>query len=185
MRFYNFLNEEETGINPFLKEFKVSYQNDNVIWRGHKDKIDTYKVKYRHKDRNPRLLNKRLHKYLDSISQELFGWPVRSQGVFCGGTSLAREWGKPYIFIPLEDYEYIWTTEYIDIYKYYNTTISLTFEEVKKELYTKYKELYKESGLSKILQRKAKFEAIFNCDRYLLINADYWETVKEKMLDEE
>lgn len=105
MRFYNFVNEEK-GIEkikrlsePFFKEFDDAYENNNFIWRGHRDNIDTHKEKKRRENRKPRMLPRELHEYLGEISNELFGWNVRSEGVFCGGYNLARDWGSPYIYL--------------------------------------------------------------------------------------
>lgn len=189
MRLYNYLSEEDKMkrlTESFFKEFGNAYMSDDFIWRGHKDKIETHKTKKRRHNRKPRLLPKELHEYLDDISMELFGWNVRSQGIFCGDYGLSTEWGKPYIFVPIGNYRYIWTTEYYEIYNEYNDFNIGDDEEIKNnkkdELYRLYEENYKTNGLSKAVEQDAEYEAIFDCDHYLLINPSHWETMKEDLL---
>ena len=189
MRLYNYLNEEKSidkikrMSEPFFKEFGDAYMSNDFIWRGHRSAVNDFKTKQRRKNRKPRMIDTELHEYLDNISQELFNWPVRSQGVFCGGYGLASEWGVPYIFIPLGDYKYIWTTEYTDIYELYDDFDQTFEEDIKDRLYQLYKNLYKTSELSKAVEQGADFEAIFDCDFYLLVNSSYWETLKEQLFN--
>ncbi len=184
MRLYNYLNEEKSIdkirrlSEPFFKEFGDAYKNDNFIWRGHNSVIDNFKTKKRRKGRKPRALSIKKHEYLNKISKELFGWNVRSEGVFCGYYGLATEWGTPYIFIPLGKYRYIWTTEYPDIYELYDSFLD---DDIKKRLYHLYKENYKTNDLSKAIEQNASFESIFDCDFYVLVNKNYWETLKEQL----
>lgn len=192
MRLKNYLTESEKIkklSEPFFKEFGDAYMSGDFIWRGHKDKIDKSKTKKRRTNRKPRLLSLELHEYLDEISKELFGWNVRSKGIFCGNYGIAENWGFPYIFVPLGNYRYIWNPDFEKVYVKYDKFDNFfedmpeEKEEVKEELYREYQK-YKTKGLPKALSQETDFEAIFDCDHYLLISQDYWETtMKEELLD--
>lgn len=196
MRLYNYLHEEKSidkikrMSEPFFKEFGNAYMSNDFIYRGHKDNIDTHKTKQRRKKRKPRKIDRELHEYLDDITMELFWWNARSQGIFCGDFGLAVEWGTPYVFIPLGNYRYIWTDDYYSVYRLYdsfgsanNQDMEERKEEIKDQLYKLYEENYSTKGLSRAVEQNADFEAIFDCDFYLLVNKDHWETLKEQLFD--
>lgn len=192
MRLVNYLNEEHKAKKlaaPFLKEFGKEYASGNYVWRGHKDVIQYYKLKKRRTNRKPRLLDQELHEFLGRISNQLFGWNVRQEGVFTGSEDIASDWGNSYIFIPLGKYEYIWTNKTLDIYDAYDRHYQAMKEgnetlagEIRNELEKLYRTSYKTTELSRSLNDS--FEAIFNCDRYILIDQKHWEEeMSYKLLD--
>ena len=191
MKFYNYINEQKDKIakmaEPFMNEFGDKYENDAFIWRGHRGVYKNFTAKQRRKDRKPRLVNQELHEYLSKISVDLFGWDLRKEGIFTGSKDLAQDYGNQYIFIPLENYRYVWTKDYIAIYHWYdefsNPSSKTKTEDIKRRLYELYKDNYKTTGLSKFNIKSYNFEAIFDCDKYLLVEPNFWySTMKERML---
>jgi len=102
---------------PFLKEFGIRYMHDYFIFRGLKTQnIKTFtKIKTR-KDRLPRIIDKDLHKYLNELGKELFGWKIRSEGVFTGAHFTAQAYGDVSIFIPSGNYKYVYIKNTHKIY---------------------------------------------------------------------
>lgn len=201
------------AISPFLKEFGDAYRNGSFIWRGDK-KLSTksYTYKKTRKDRKPRFVKQELHEFLGKISKKLWGWNARTEGAFTGGISTANLFGdgNSYIFIPVEKYNYVWCdgkTKF-EVYNLYDEFVyanqfedmedddfnkslvklmqsdSLSVNEIKQELEKLYKK-YKTSGLSNYLYKgDTQFEAIFNCNNYLMIRQDFWERkFKDKLWD--
>ena len=133
---------------PFLKEFGVEYKHDRCIWRGAKQySKNITRIKTR-QDRQPRY-NHFLHSYLSKISKKIFGWDIRTKGVFTGSVNVSKGYGKRYIFIPIGKYRYVWTDlDSSDIYTMYDryelfsrekTYIGFEEDEMSPEEYKKYK----------------------------------------------
>lgn len=192
MRLINYLNEQgykKVNIQPFLNEFGDVYQDDLFIWRGTKDTIQSYKPKRVRKDRQPRLVSQELHEYLSNLSRELWGWDMRREGVFTGSSSITEMYGKPYIFIPVGEYEYVWTDDASETYSLYDSITDKGFndefvDEYLRELKDIYEQSYYTSGLSNFLDMGSThdWEAVFKCDQYLLFNSDFFMENKQDIL---
>lgn len=206
MRLYNYLNEKvddkiKSAIEPFLKEFRsvLEQETDQLIWRGH-NKVSTthYTVKNVHKNRKPRFIPEELHEYLGKVSKELWGWNIRSEGAFTGDERTALSFGKRFIFIPMGNYQYVWAygptkravyslyddygiTKNSDLYSEQEKSENL--EIIRKHIVDMYRKKYSSKELPKYLTRTANptFEAIFNCDKYILVHPDYWSEFKQKL----
>lgn len=188
MRFQQYLTEDKAvdAIQPFLKEFEPAYQAERFIWRGFKNVTDKFTVVSAKKDREPRLVPQELHEFLGEISKKYFGWNARAEGVFTADERTVKRYGREYIFAPMGQYKYVWTLKKNEIYSLYDR-YSGKFrdapeEEVQKlkdELELYYKNHYLKGGLSSYLkgtsENQQDFEAIFSCDKYLLIDPDFWE----------
>lgn len=102
-------------INEFLKKKKT------FIWRGTNKRVDFIQKITPRKDRKPRDMPKELHKFLDNVFKDNFGWYVRSEGVFASSDrSFAEDFsdtgGDSYLFFPIGRYDYIWSPVIKDIY---------------------------------------------------------------------
>lgn len=189
MRFKKYLTEGVQDklidqIQPFLKEFREQYKDGNFIYRGISSVQGGVKLKKARKDRKPKLIHQELHELLGEYTKELFGWNVRSEGVFTGDRNTAEEYGRSFIFIPKGNYEYIWVSEdkQFEIYNLYDEITSslksgkniLNIESSVDELKTLYKN-YRSDRLNNYLEKNRNFEAIFRCDEYFIIDPNYWE----------
>jgi len=187
---------------PFLKEFGKDYIRNNFIYRGLKGQnIKTFRVLKPRTDRLPRFINKDLHTFINKMGKKLFGWNIRSDGVFTGDHMKANIYGQKTIFIPSGNYKYVWIKDTDDIYDLYdrytyhtehlkniedftmksgNTEIAksdtkdaLTFlDNFKLEIKDIYSKDYKTSGL-KPNSTKYNFEAIFKCKEYIVVAVDH------------
>jgi hypothetical protein len=125
-----------------------------------------------------------LHDYLGKVSKQLWGWNIRTEGVFTGGYYTALTFGHPCIFLPIGKYSYVWAEEDVyskvyGLYDRFNFAVDKEEDEIKEEirkLYTK----YKTKGIDKYYIKF--FESIFKCDEYYLINLSYWEEFKTEIL---
>lgn len=210
MRLTRFLNERDekviSAIQPFLREFGESYKKNQFIWRGSMGlRTKTYTYKKTRKDRKPRFVDEELHEFLGKLSKELWGWNIRTEGVFTADKSTASKFGdgRRYIFIPDGKYSYVWTNGRTKnaVYGLYDDFSLIKQDlkdepdfleteegrheyeisgipfpwEIKKELESLYRYNYYTSLLSKYLSTGNEFEAIFNCKNYFMIEQNYWE----------
>jgi hypothetical protein len=96
---------------PFLKECKVP------VYRGMYFGEATLMEKVPRLDRRPKDMPEYLHKILDSLFQEHFGWKARSQGVFCTfHRGQAQSYGNAFLFFPIGEYKYILAPNLEDLY---------------------------------------------------------------------
>ena len=166
----NLTNTISKECKPFLKEFGISYKHDRCIWRGAKSnyKDIVTRVKTR-KDRLPRY-NKRTHEYLSKISKEIFGWNIRSEGIFTGSVSISKGYGKKFVFIPIGKYRYVWVDlNESNIYRLYDR-YELTLQGAENIEYERH-------GMD-----KKDFEK-YKKDQLEEINVDV-EDIKNKIYDE-
>lgn len=185
-------NHIANDCKPFLKEFGVKYAHDFYIYRGLKRRsVKTADIIQSRTNRKPRLVSTKLHNYLNKIGKELFGWNIRSEGVFTGGYSVAKDYGKMFIFIPVGKYKYVYIDDTRDIYGLYDNFNYWSNEdepyygpengkekeeELKEQIYHTYKNYYKTKGL--LTKTDNTFESIFKCKEYLVINTDHVETLR-------
>jgi len=176
----------EKNCEQFLQEFGVRYTHLNFIYRGLKTRnVKRFEIIKVRTDRKPRLVTKELHNYLNKICKKLFGWNVRTEGIFTGSGKLALTYGDKCIFIPIGKYKYVYNTNIQKIYGMYDKFDYLNMKDepywedekdARKELleliYNEYRSVYKASGLTNDLNQ-LQFEAIFKCKEYMVINPDY------------
>jgi hypothetical protein len=124
-KFYNYLNEENDvdvlisilKNDVDLKQYKEIYSTQRFLWRGINKNVSVYTTLKPRQDREPRDTLYSIHRAFDNSFQKKFGWKARSEGVFVVGNKiLARTYGKPWIFIPLGKFKYIWSPTISDLY---------------------------------------------------------------------
>jgi len=215
MRLQQYILNEATDIDklheiianycqPFIKEFGKTYSSaslsNSFIYRGMRTIPGEYTIKKARIDRTPRFIDDKLHKFINNLGKKLFGWNIRSEGVFTGSYSKACNFGKPYIFIPIGKYKYIYIKDTYRVYQLYDmhsaesgfleaierkmkTKTSddpvhekvrqsslLLLSDIEKEIEDIYSKQYKTSGLSRMLNTDNDWEAIFNCNKYIVIS---------------
>jgi len=100
----------EKDCKQFLKESRGTF-----IWRGVKNlqsKMggkDYIKIKPRI-NRQPTDTPLYIHKYVDKVFKEKFGWPARSEGVFVTGEKArARYFGELASVWPIGSFKFVWS----------------------------------------------------------------------------
>lgn len=109
----------ENECKQFLDEVKEG--KVGPIFRGAKNVDDTYTkgigVKGARIDRAPLDTRKDVSEILDNCFEEKFGLKLRSSGVFASKLpTVASDYGRPYLFFPIGDYEYFWNPDVKDLY---------------------------------------------------------------------
>jgi hypothetical protein len=182
----------ENECKQFLDEVKEG--KVGPIFRGAKNVDDTYTkglgVKVSRIDRTPLDTRKDVSEILDNCFEEKFGLKLRSSGVFASKLPMvASDYGRPYLFFPIGDYEYFWNPDVKDLYGdiqnahwYYANE-----EEAKQESQRDLEEIvygYVNNQMDKIVDQ----EITFVCDKYYLVDpafyVKYLEYLNDKNLDE-
>ena len=109
----------EDECKQFLDEVKEG--KVGPIFRGAKNVDDTYTkglgVKGSRIDRSPVDTRRDVSEILDNCFEERFGIKLRSSGVFTSKLpTVASDYGRPYLFFPIGDYEYFWNPDVKDLY---------------------------------------------------------------------
>ncbi len=130
MRLYKHINENfemesdlagaveviKRDCKPFLKEFN----NSLPVFRGMSRDLSRYdlvEIQTR-MDRKPKDTPEHLHKLIDQMFQQKFGWKVRSQGVFTSQSkAVVRSYGMEAYFFPIGKYSYVWSKKVKDLYQ--------------------------------------------------------------------
>jgi len=116
---------------PYLKEIK----KNNIIkflYRGTDENVPDIRKKSPRKDRKPRDTYQGLHDMMNDYFRKFYGWKARSEGVFVIGHRKpirTNNYGKPYIFIPIGKYEYLWNPNVEDLYAETDNENFLPFED--------------------------------------------------------
>lgn len=195
-KFYtNILPKIEKNCSKFLDEMKSNFPDKitsiEVLYRGKRDlrgikDLDLIRLN-RRKDRTPMSTYYPTHEALGELSEEYYGWNMRTEGVFTTASSgEAGLYGTPYIFLPIGDYNYLYNEKVRDLTRFLaNNNIDYTEGEHssgKNIMYSKDKEkikkrmseimsMYKGDNLKNAIHERV--EVIFNCDEYFLVNKKF------------
>lgn len=158
--FKNVIEILERDCKPFLDEVKSN--NIEPIFRSvERIKLDEIGMikKLCRTDRRPLSTAVSVSNQLDDLFLDKFGVKLRSNGVF---TSKRKEllYGNPYIFFPIGNYKYYWSTEVNDLY----AKLVFTSQPLEDLVDT-----YQDNDL-----KAAGYQEItFVCDEYYLIDYSY------------
>ena len=158
--FKNVIEILERDCKPFLDEVKSN--NIEPIFRSvERIKLDENGMikKLCRTDRRPLSTAVSVSNQLDDLFLDKFGVKLRSNGVF---TSKRKEllYGNPYIFFPIGNYKYYWSTEVNDLY----AKLVFTSQPLEDLVDT-----YQDNDL-----KAAGYQEItFVCDEYYLIDYSY------------
>jgi hypothetical protein len=111
---------------PFINEFIK--RKKTFLWRGTNKYVDSIQKITPRKDRKPRDMPKEMHKFLDNVFKDNFGWYARSEGVFVASDRyFAEDFSKTgmdaYLFFPIGRYKYVWSPNIKDIYTWLGHSI--------------------------------------------------------------
>ena len=161
----------------FLKESKglLLYRGTN---KGVSDRIVKRSVR---QNRLPLDMPLDYHREFDKELYKKFHWYPRTQGVFATSDSLeAGNFGLSYLFFPIGNYKYVWSSSYYDIW--------VKFKQAFPEIYSSSSTSYKhkedhlkwiKNAVSTYINNKlydaivAGHEISFKCDNYYLVNEYY------------
>ena len=115
---HNILQRLQRDCKPFITEYKRS-NCKGFLYRG-SDRSQGLIQKVRSRVDNiryPKDTPEELHNQLNNEFHKKFGWPVRN-GVFTTGSSIfAKGYGRPYIFLPIGKYKYVWSESTKDLFE--------------------------------------------------------------------
>ena len=163
----------------FFYESRFMHRN-LPLYRRMKRNIKKYEIITPRKNRKPRDTPIEIHKELDKLFKNEFGWKVRSEGVFCSGSITSSIYGNLYYMFPIGKFEYVWSPDIKDLTvelerfdvllsqddKWYTTNIKETDEILSQLIYT-----YKDDNFLKALESGK--EIALKCDKYYAVNANY------------
>lgn len=183
--------------SPCLRD--VDYKR-YPLYRGikakHATRQDPLKLITPRKDRAPKDIPIEIHKILDKIFKELYGWKVRSEGIFCTGEiSTAEEYGVPNVIFPIGKYKFLYSINdnLWDIYDYLRSEIGIIEgfpgghnyyidnypKEVLKEKWEKVREdikkYYSSDNLTSAI--KSKKEIALKCQAYYAVSLNIIDKV--------
>lgn len=175
MKLYKFLleNKEDKYLKDIILEcsdffnfLKKSRFLEMGLWfyRGKNKKIEIFEKFIPRTNRKPLNLSKEKHKILNDYFLNRFGWKVRSEGVFATSDfNFSSQFGIPYIFIPSNNYKFVYHPNIDDIYQLF---IDKNEKKILNDLIG-----YTDNQLS--LAMINKVEVAFKCKYYYLINIKY------------
>jgi hypothetical protein len=182
-----------TECRPFLEFGHIFYRGFNNYpsnkFRFFTNTIRNYKLFTSVKTRQPLDTPLEIHKKINKLFFEKFGWYARSEGIFATPNgSITKQYGKTYLFVPVGDFEYLYNPVVTDFYvvlrnknflepEYWLTMNKKTnIDDYYTALDKTLNELvdgYRDTGYNPFV------ESIFKCDKYYLINTKYLKTVKK------
>lgn len=203
MRFDQYLKDEvDTFINMLHNDVKDEIINNansnNFLFRGISsfNKVSTFDKFKSISDREPVDTPKQIHDMIDRALYKKFGWKPRSEGVFTTGSySDAHGYGRTYIFFPIGDYEFVWSTTIKDCYlkakkiiieynnKVQNQKLAILHSKSQMLNSKEFEELFidnfsfdsfKDNDLTSAIN--SGNEIIFKCKEYYLVNIEYFKT---------
>lgn len=165
----SFDDKELSRTDLMYRGYKRMYRNDDLVRRKMRD------------NRLPMSTSTKLHEITGELSNELFGWNMRSEGAFAMANIYEVSlYGHEFIFLPIGDYEYLYNDDILDytrflhihtsIYKDKLTGFTKSKEKIKENL----KEIisnYKNSNLKDAIITKV--EVSFKCKEYYLLNRKF------------
>jgi hypothetical protein len=188
----------ENDCKPFLKQSK------RMFFRGTESTQDFLK-KFVRGGRFPKDTPKEIHYVIDEAFKKKFGWKARSEGVFATQyLDDAYQYGEPFMIFPIDNFKYVWSNEYTDLYgkldtmAWPNNIQNLFYRNEARGwqfLYTKLglgedfqddcKEIVARRIVStytnKDLNDSRRSEISFKCNEYYLLHMSYIKAVEEKL----
>lgn len=149
------------NLNEILKnhDFIKLYQNNKkFLYKEYEEEIKEYQI-FRNEKKN---YYKKLYETIDQKFYKKYNWKVLQTGIKV--TSI-KENSNQYVFIPLNDYKYIWHPN-ISTLNIQDDNINTIINE------------YKDINLNTAI--RSGNEIIFNCDKYILFNEDYFINILNK-----
>jgi len=115
--FFDKWKEVKKNCQPYLRTIKKNKKL--FLFRGMSGRHDSIGLKTVRKNRRPLDTDEYVHDMVNGVMEDLFGWKVRSEGIFVtGNPAQASRYGSINIVFPVGKYEYLWSEEANDSYVY-------------------------------------------------------------------
>lgn len=114
---------------PYLKCLR-NCEKGSLLVRGGEFEIDSIR-EFSHDldNRKPVKSPQHLHDKVNELFATKFGWKIRN-GVFCYGINLTRNtdtpslgYGTQFLFFPIGDFDFVYSKEHFDLYKFFSTEL--------------------------------------------------------------
>jgi len=170
----------------YLKEFESSGSKIS-LYRGNKylGKSLVKKDSRLESNRIPSDTPQEVHEISNRIFKKIFGWPVRN-GVFATSNQAnAIEYGRLWMFFPIGNYKYVWSTKYEDFFEALvkenilikrgnKGILNPDVQDLEKRLLSMIR-TYKTKNLKNAIY--SENEIIFNCKSYYLLDKYYFNVI--------
>lgn len=177
--------------NVIFKNVKKSFFNaldgKHFLYRGRSSDIENYEI-FTPREVRQSYMNKKTKELINKLLYPHFHWNVRD-GVFTTGYMYnAEDFGESFLFFPIGDYKFVWSTELEDI-NYDEKFLAFDnmlkddlpeTEEKFKEWFETYIKSFKSTDLKEAI--RSGHEIMFKCNKYLLVNKYYKELIIKEYL---
>lgn len=167
----------QSKCRPYLQAIRGN-MSMHRLWRGTHDHdhgvmiadgLWEYKVRT---NRRPRDTAFNIHTFIDDAFLDMFGHRYRSNATFAVGDRVAvGEYGQGYLFIPIGNFEFLWSPVYYDLtkdfYAYFQNHPPGT--KVDAALVRKFIDEGEYSQRNLIAAIDSRREIMFNCQSYYLL----------------
>jgi hypothetical protein len=158
---------------------KIYYHTWPNCLRRASEKSFSFKKVTPRTNRKPLDTNPEIHDAMDKVFKELFGWNVRSEGVFTtANLGYVHQFGPyRYIIFPMNGFKYVYNKRGEDtIYPYihnvmYDHGVTRETVDILKDLV---KRDYVTTGIEKAIMDEEDVEIVIKCDRYYALFDSGW-----------
>jgi hypothetical protein len=192
MRLKQYITENNDIVDIIKKDCKPWLKESKGLpgWRGSMKEFEKIIKKQVRKNRKPLNIAPKMHKIIDNVFKEKFGWNARSNVVFVQGSQSTNYYYGPhrYAIFPIGNFKYIWSKKItdlmLDIEKIMYKISDEGIPEFSEEWYNKFKEimdksvinLYSNKDLYMALTKYKYNEIMVKCkDYYMIPNEIYFE----------
>jgi hypothetical protein len=171
-RLYKIRNECSEILNIYQRTYP------DCLYRASDDRFD-FKAKTPRMDREPRDTEYDIHEVLNDAFNEIFGWNVRSEGVFTSSSFqyISSFGDNKYVIFPTNGFKYVYNkTGNDNIYPFIRNVSSMagffSDEEVIDGLKRLIKHEYTDKNLENVIKKSSYVEVVIKCNKYYALYVD-------------
>lgn len=163
------LNLIKHDCQPFIRQAKPC---KGIVVRSVPQLQNTNFVKKKpRKNRQPLSTPVNTHKMLDTLFKKMFGWGVRSEGMFTYGYDGQESFLYSHYFFPIGKFQFVWSPKVKDLYDtlvYLRHQLGKVWNEFEIEDIQNIMNTYRNDKLCHAIYR-GKSEIVFRCKAYYLL----------------
>ena len=129
--------------------------------------------------RKPKDTPVNVHRALNTLFKEKFGWKVRD-GIFTAST--VPTWGETYLFFPANKFKFVWSPKYRDLYAdLSHKLVNADKKEIEANMkaYKRVVNTFKDNDL--VAAIKSNNEVVFKMKTYYLVHAEYRDMLQREL----